>query len=442
MGLVLDTTTRAKIFGLPNSGADLRALRPELPDVIDEVEREFLARYRPVPEVTSAMGNFADMMARERIHFDALFAFEFDAAFTATVDSLVVIYNRAGSFDLRAHMNISGMVMEAFGRRFAKRRFGRRRPDHVFDAVNRLLYFDLAVISAADTAYNLGVERTRRATVEAAIATFAQTIERIVAALKTAAGTCTRSSRDLQTALTQTDAQSNRSTRSAENILKSVETTLVAMNILAESNGTIGRESDRGKILAAGAQAAIGLSEASLADLTAVMDQIEGLTSSIAKIATQTNLLALNATIEAARAGDAGRGFSVVAGEVKALAMETAAATVNIHRWIKEVDVQKGRVVDLSHNAVTSIAEAAAAAGLISTAVGRQDAAARDMTQAFQQSAEDGSEVAGSVAAIGAAISLIAAQTRELMTAATDLSTSAEDLNGCMTTFSTAVGAA
>jgi methyl-accepting chemotaxis protein len=59
-------------------------------------------------------------------------------------------------------------------------------------------------------------------------------------------------------------------------------------------------------------------------------DRIGSVVSLIAKIAHQTNLLALNATIESSRAGEMGRGFSVVASEVKSLAKQTTEATGQI----------------------------------------------------------------------------------------------------------------
>ena len=70
--------------------------------------------------------------------------------------------------------------------------------------------------------------------------------------------------------------------------------------------------------------------EAEISQLHDDISKVVTVAGKIDGIAKQTNLLALNATIEAARAGDAGRGFSVVAGEVKALSMETGEATAEI----------------------------------------------------------------------------------------------------------------
>ncbi|MBF0100358.1 MAG: methyl-accepting chemotaxis protein [Desulfobacterales bacterium] len=66
-------------------------------------------------------------------------------------------------------------------------------------------------------------------------------------------------------------------------------------------------------------------------------NKIGKITEVITEISDQTNLLALNATIEAARAGDAGKGFSVVANEIKELAKQTASATLQIKEQISGI---------------------------------------------------------------------------------------------------------
>ena len=147
-------------------------------------------------------------------------------------------------------------------------------------------------------------------------------------------------------------------TSAADGSRKASELTASGTDIVARTVNVMSRISSRVKE-----------SAETIERLGARSDQIGEIIGTIEDIADQTNLLALNAAIEAARAGEQGRGFAVVADEVRALAERTTKATREIGVMIKSIQDETKKAVDAMEQGVKDVEEGTSEASMSGNAL-------------------------------------------------------------------------
>lgn len=178
-------------------------------------------------------------------------------------------------------------------------------------------------------------------------------------------GTFMATSQDIQNAMLEIESGVNKLDSGSDNCLSQMDSLSGKINNVSSNADEIGKLTNAaGETINVGIASVQSLTESSestaeitrnvivsIEELQEKSKAISHIVSAINDIAEQTNLLSLNASIEAARAGDAGRGFSVVAEEIRKLADQCLASAGQISSIVKEILSKMGEVVTIARQA-------------------------------------------------------------------------------------------
>lgn len=227
--------------------------------------------------------------------------------------------------------------------------------------------------------------------------------------------------RGIATAATSLSTMAEEASRQAGTVSRSAEDAAESITGIAGSAGNLATGilgiSDQMRQTSALLDAARSNADEARADileLSSAADRIDGVMALISEIAAQTNLLALNATIEAARAGDAGRGFAIVAAEVKELAQETAKATGDIQQKVNEIRAATAKTSESFQRIGGSLSRSADVARDVVASIEGQ-------TTLTSGIASDVSSAVGSTREVSAAIGVVRKASGSTGESATDL---------------------
>lgn len=286
-----------------------------------------------------------------------------------------------------------------------------RRLSNAVEIARRTAAGDLTVQVAADG-------RDEVSQLLAATAEMQQSLRGILSQIASGSERLAAAATELSATTESLEESSEQQSEASSSMAAAVEELTVSINHVAEgANETakIARESDQiagegSAVLTRTVTSIQQISErvsVTAQDIEALVEQSERISSIvnvIKEIAEQTNLLALNAAIEAARAGEQGRGFAVVADEVRKLAERTAVSTQEIGGMIGSMQAGTNRAVEAMRSSITQVNEGVSLANEAGEVIQRIAGGARDVvdhaagiSDALKEQTVASNDVAGNV---------------------------------------------
>jgi len=432
----------AEIAALAQVSAALDAYRAELPKIAghlrDNVRSEdiHMMAFLPDPEAQDALTVLVQEIGRATDRDGAILSINLERAKAISMTILVIAVVSMLALGALAYAVVFRMVLRPVdGIRAAMQRLAEGdttvdvagfRADNEIGAMTRAIdvFRDNALERErleATARAEQDRQNQRVARMEAEIAAFETGIDASLGHTSSSVGRLSDTADSMREAAKESRDRATMVGEASAAASSNVETVAASTEELDASIREITEQVAASQSMAGEATAEMRRTRENIDGLVERAQTINGIVELINAIAEQTNLLALNATIEAARAGEAGKGFAVVASEVKSLATQTSKATEDIARQIVGLqDVTRTVAADI--NGVNGVIERLnAIAASISTSMQQQSAATGEIAFSIQQASASTSEVSSSIARVSEAAEATDRAAAEVRTASVEL---------------------
>jgi methyl-accepting chemotaxis protein len=313
------------------------------------------------------------------------------------------------------------------------------RTDELGDMARTLGVFKNALVAQkrmqAEQRSEAERELQRKARLERKISEFREAVSGVMAVVDAEVGRMSETAEAVSAAVAQASSGSEETNQAVETASSAVISVSAAAEQLAGSINEIARQTETATDAVREAVEGGGRAGEEVDSLESAASRIGDIVGLINEIAEQTNLLALNATIEAARAGEAGKGFAVVASEVKTLAEQTAKATGEISNQIGAVQQRTRATSDALRGIVTTVKRVQEVSNAIATAIEEQSAVTGDISASANTAASSSEDAAERSRHVSAAIDQTRSRAGEARDAASELSVARRRLQETIDAF-------